>query len=275
MVKRLAKDCLQALEYLHSKGVCHGNIHPTSFIIYHDIDPYDESKVLDLFRLSGSGDPYDDDEYPYDQGEEPYDQGEDPYDQADDESYLFSMDPYKEAVREFVITSVATLISPISTELNLTCTTRYDKPYTAPLRIRLGGFRRAFSSDKPSLNTKPLRKLLYPLPPELVFGEPVGPPLDIWSLGPIIGSVVSGIDKYENFLCNINGRDESPSEYLLFAQTLLGEMSLEFQARLDPAARKPDWKPESFQCYLRRDRAFYPSTEEDGLISDKISDKEY
>ena len=64
--------------------------------------------MLDLFRLSGSGDPYDDDEYPYDQGEEPYDQGEDPYDQADDESYLFSMDPYKEAVREFVITSGST-----------------------------------------------------------------------------------------------------------------------------------------------------------------------
>ena len=31
MVKRLAKDCLQALEYLHSKGVCHGSMFSNDF----------------------------------------------------------------------------------------------------------------------------------------------------------------------------------------------------------------------------------------------------
>ena len=45
--------------------------------------------------------------------------------------------------------------------------------------------------------------------------------------------------------------DTSASEHLLFAQTLLGDMSPTFQAHLDPTTRKPQRKPKSFQWYLR------------------------
>ena len=44
-------------------------------------------------------------------------------------------------------------------------------------------------------------------------------------------------------------------------------MSLEFQAQLDPAARKSNGTLESFQSYLRRERDY--EIKRDGVISDK------
>ena len=148
----------------------------------------EEQPIEDLHDVTEY--PYDDAEYPHDQAEGPFDESEYPYDQADKEIYVPTKDPYREVVYR----------------MNGTFTANHDQPDTAPLRIKLGNFRTgngnvqflrshvrlanihiAFSSDKPSLYTRPLG-LPYPLPPELVFGKPVGPDLDIWYLGLIVST---------------------------------------------------------------------------------------
>ena len=177
MVKRLAKDTLQSLEYIHNKGICHASmsliflhdicykssnnvldVQSSSFIIYFDIDPYDELKVLDLFGLSENE-------------EEP---DEDLYDEV-----IYS--------------------------LNGSGTARYKRPKATPLRIKLGFFSKgddlnslyrvqfaylylAFLFEKPPIDTESLI-IAYPPPFELAFGKSLGPWIDIWFLGIVVSTL--------------------------------------------------------------------------------------
>jgi hypothetical protein len=70
------------------------------------------------------------------------------------------------------------------------------------------------------------------------------------------------------FLCHDDSSNETPSERLLFAESLLGEMNSEIKAELDPNATKPSYKPESLLAYLKH-------APNDGINNVQISDQKY
>ena len=57
------------------------------------------------------------------------------------------------------------------------------------------------------------------------------------------------------------------SDYLIFAQTILGEMSPELQAKLNPTVQRPQPTPEIFQKYLRR--CHYQYEKDEGTLSEE------
>ena len=75
------------------------------------------------------------------------------------------------------------------------------------------------------------------------------------------------MDYYGYFLLDDEYLAKSVSDFFIFAQTLLGEMSPELQAELDPAAEKPERKIESFQSYLRKSPDY--DFNDDGQISEE------
>ena len=72
---------------------------------------------------------------------------------------------------------------------------------------------------------------------------------------------------YGHFVLHDEHIVKTVSDFFTFARTLLGEMSPELQAELDPAAEKPEGILESFQSYLRKSPDY--DVNDDGRISEE------
>ena len=121
-----------------------------SFVIYPDIDPLDEAKVLNLFRLT--------DEYVYDE-EERYDLVSYNLNRTGtSNSGQRNIAPLRIKIREFRIGDEVVLIS-------------FSLGYLTHIHI-------AFFSDNPPTDTERLM-VDYPCAPEVAFHKSVGPWTDI------------------------------------------------------------------------------------------------
>ncbi|MCJ1234655.1 hypothetical protein MMC14_002616 [Varicellaria rhodocarpa] len=129
----MAKVILEGLSYIHDKGLCHGRLNRSAFILtYPDLDPYDEAKVLSLFNRTVKGPPQDK------AIEEPNNTGTEPEGQPDNPKFKFKLQKFSSSIIPSR-TSAAFFISDVkdgrtpSTKLLRECPPSkltLDEPYT-------------------------------------------------------------------------------------------------------------------------------------------------